>query len=649
MLKRLITRITNIKCIICLTLIFTFGVNSNLQAKEKNIDSLFAVSNNAKNDSDYLNTLFQISEIYSVSNPDTSIHYNKIVIKTALENDLFDMYYKATLLLGTTYKNIGKHTEAIKITLELLKVCEKKGYKDKQANCLTDLAEYCRASRQFKAGIEYSKQAIRIVKKTNNEKTLANVFNRLSAIHYELNEVKLSRMYIDSAIKLCEEINFLELMPNNLDILGAIYSNQGKYDKAITIYHKVIKINDEIGANEKENINTYINLSRAYYFSTAYDSGLFYARKSYKLAEIFNIPIYKENSAMLLAWIYAATNDYKNAYRFLDTTISVGYYLYNKNKNQQISELNKKYEIEKNIQKIKNQNLIIKQKKITNYFLIAGIVSLFILFIGFLFFYKNIKKKNILLNKKNEKILSQRNELQYFTKELEDANKMKDRFFSIIAHDLKSPISSLLGLSELLYEDFEDFDSNDVKKIIGTIYKASDNTLNLLDNLLEWSRTQTNKIKYKPSIVNINEIIQSNIELNKSVANIKSLKIIFEPKENVAVITDKNMFDTILRNFISNAIKFTSHGQIEIQTKITNEECIVSVNDTGKGMSEDLLSKMFKIDENTVTDGTNGEKGTGLGLILCKELVQMNQGKIEVESTLGKGSKFSFSIPLAKE
>ncbi|MEA3444861.1 MAG: tetratricopeptide repeat protein, partial [Bacteroidota bacterium] len=417
----------------CFVLIFSFGVNNTIQASDQNLDSLLTVANAIENDSNRLKAFFDIAQNYRTINADTAIYLLKDIIEKSSDGKFSNMYYNATLLLSNAYQNIGNYTEAINLVLELLKLYEKEGDIDKQTKCLLDLGELCRASQQFDAGIAYLNQVIRITKKTKNLKLLCFAYNRLSAIYYEYPNPELTLAYIDSAISKCEEISYIELMPTNLDILGAAYSMQKDYARAIPTYFKSIEINNSFGEDEEDNINTYINLARAYYYTEKYDSALIFAQKAFSFANESNIPIYEENSAFLLSLIYSATDDYKNAFNFLNSTMNIRNFLFNKEKNSQISELNKKFETEKKEKEIKNQKLIIRNKEIYNSFLIVSIFFLLALILGILFFVVNTKKKNKLLEDKNAEIAAQRDELQYFADELEKANKQKDRFFSIIA------------------------------------------------------------------------------------------------------------------------------------------------------------------------------------------------------------------------
>jgi len=230
--------------------------------------------------------------------------------------------------------------------------------------------------------------------------------------------------------------------------------------------------------------------------------------------------------------------------------------------------------------------------------------------------------------------------------DLKEVNKSKDRFFSILAHDLINPFNTILGFGSLLKENIKMYDLNKIEEYIDIINKTSTRTFKLLENLLEWSRSQTNTIEYKPVKLNISETITDLILLFDSQKTKKNIEIITDLEQNIYVFADLNMIKTVIRNLLSNAIKFTENGLITITSKTENSLYKFSITDNGIGISEKDISNLFSIDISTSSPGTDGEKGTGIGLILCKEFIDKNKGEISVESKKGIGSTFTFSLPL---
>jgi signal transduction histidine kinase len=236
-------------------------------------------------------------------------------------------------------------------------------------------------------------------------------------------------------------------------------------------------------------------------------------------------------------------------------------------------------------------------------------------------------------------------QLQKFSEELQDLNATKDKFFSIIAHDLKSPFNSITGLSEIILNEARHLDISAIEQYAGIINSTSANTYRLLENLLDWARVQQSRMPFSPGPVLLKNVINEVTELLIEQANSKMIAIISYVPENLIVLADENMLKTIFRNLISNAVKFTPvNGKVEINAIHHDNEIVISVRDNGTGIKSEDIGKLFKIGANFTKRGTENEKGTGLGLILCKEFVEKHGGDIRVESEEGKGSTFIFRL-----
>lgn len=240
-----------------------------------------------------------------------------------------------------------------------------------------------------------------------------------------------------------------------------------------------------------------------------------------------------------------------------------------------------------------------------------------------------------------KKIIEQQNN------QLKVLNQSKDKFFSIIAHDLRNPFSALLGLLKLLKDKHRKVTAEWMDNSISALYDASKNCYNLLENLLLWSRSQTDRIAFSPVKINLREVIDESIALHNIAIENKKIEILAPALDNIYVMADFNMVNTIARNLISNAVKFTpNNGKINIDIKKEKKLVVTSVADNGMGIKKDLQKKIFEIGNSVTTQGSEKETGTGLGLIICKEFVEKNGGKIWFESTWKKGSKFMFSLPV---
>ncbi len=230
---------------------------------------------------------------------------------------------------------------------------------------------------------------------------------------------------------------------------------------------------------------------------------------------------------------------------------------------------------------------------------------------------------------------------------LKELNATKDKFFNIIAHDLKNPFTSLLGSTELLNDNFREMGEDKVVELIRILNDAAKRGYAILQNLLDWSRSQTGTMTFNPEKINLKRIIDENISYLKLSSEEKKITLTSEVQRDLNILADRNMIHTVLRNLLGNGIKFTpTYGTVTVSATRQNNEATISVKDTGIGIPEDKINELFRIDTKFTRPGTNMEQGTGLGLKLCKEFVEMQGGKIWVKSTVNIGSEFIFTIPI---
>ena len=245
---------------------------------------------------------------------------------------------------------------------------------------------------------------------------------------------------------------------------------------------------------------------------------------------------------------------------------------------------------------------------------------------------QQLEERNELLNEKN--------------RELEELNGSKDKFFSIIAHDLRSPFTGFLGLTQFIVENIDDWGKDKIKDITEKLHEAAENLYALLGNLLTWSRIQRGMVEHTPTAFDVADVVSRNLSLFASNAKQKKITCESSIPSGTAVYADPQMVDTVIRNLLSNALKFTTTGgTITITAAQPGEQVHLSVADTGIGIPDNKIGQMFRIDAKYKRAGTAGEQGTGLGLILCKELVEKNGGTIRVDSIVKQGTTFTFSLP----
>jgi signal transduction histidine kinase len=257
-----------------------------------------------------------------------------------------------------------------------------------------------------------------------------------------------------------------------------------------------------------------------------------------------------------------------------------------------------------------------------------------------------VAERTLELQKKSEMLELQASTLAQKNEELKKSNSTKNKLFSIISHDLRGPFNLILGFQSVFIRDYDKYSKWERLGMVKKTFSASQKVYNLVENLLNWTRIQTSEIQYNPVEFDLEKIIIERMELQLNIANIKGISFENQITKGLIAFADINLLDTVLRNLISNAVKYTTPGgKIIIRTDLRGKNINISVEDSGIGMTKKQIDDLLTQDDIKVERGTEGEKGSGLGLILCREFIEQNKGKLTIESKPGKGSIFSFTIP----
>ncbi|MBL7972755.1 MAG: tetratricopeptide repeat-containing sensor histidine kinase, partial [Prolixibacteraceae bacterium] len=347
-----------------------------------------------------------------------------------------------------------------------------------------------------------------------------------------------------------------------------------------------------------------------------------------------------------LSKTYELMGDYKSALKYHTFFAQYSDSLNKKEKYEQLINVEKKYETEKKeneiIQLQAKQELtdvqLRKNKQLKQLaFITASLLLIFAFFV--LMKYLDKLKSNQLLKLKNQQIEESEQELRRL-------NAAKNKFFSIIAHDLKNPLHNVMGYSYLLSKDYDNFSEKERKKFAADINQSTNNIFRLLQNLLEWAKTQTGALNFSPMEIEFKRILENSFSVLRPLAQQKSIEVKFSLTDDLKLYADPQMIETVLRNLINNAIKFTpENGSIEISAQSAGDYVRVNITDSGIGIAGEDVENLFRIDSKVKRKGTNNEDGSGLGLIICKEFIDKNNGTISVTSTPGEGSSFSFTLP----
>ncbi|MCD4833443.1 MAG: tetratricopeptide repeat-containing sensor histidine kinase [Bacteroidales bacterium] len=610
------------------------------------IDSLEQKLNFA-DDSSKIEILLNISWKLRNSEFQKSIKYGLHAIELARQYKDFENLTKAHSFVGVAYRNLGNYTETFDFYAKGLNLAKKHNLEEQEGYALINIGNLYVFQENYKDAEEYLNNALTISEKIGNEGMQAYCHFNLGRVMIEKENYSQALTHLDKALVIRTEIDDIRGQSVCYKYIGDLYNKIKNYTLAMKNYEKTLKIAEN--SSDKDLLCNVCNkISNIFLSKGNNDNAIVYAEKSLKTAQEIGSKLSIRNAYNTLAQIQRANENYKVVAEYQDYIIKYNDSLYSGQLAEKIfyiEFINKQHEYK---QKLKEQTLIHnteihKQKQVRNYSVMLTFILIIISVVTFMFF--RIKQNaNTVLLSKNKQIEKQKTKLK-------ELNTTKDKFLSIIAHDLKNPFSTILGFSELLLSKHRKYDVNKREKFIKLIYGSSKNTLNLLENLLTWAKAQKGKINYNPEKIHINNIIADNIDLLTPNASKKDISIINLIKDSTKVSADKEMINFIIRNLISNAIKFTpKNGEIKIYDKKTesNRSGLLSVfiEDNGVGIAQKDIEKLFRIEESYTTRGTEKESGTGLGLILCKEFIEKHGGKIEVESELGKGSIFHFTIPL---
>jgi len=547
--------------------------------------------------------------------------------------------------IGLSYHFMSQDDKAIPYFINALKMCEKD--KEYTAEILANIALAHAQMHNQKYAIEYYRKAALINHEILDLVSLAVDYNGIAASFLELHQNDSSLLYYSKAHDLFKKTGKDGYQAIALANLGSVYVNYpDSLDKAKNVFTEALNKFKELGLNQYE-ADIKEGIGKALCRQGKYKEAIEAYNLSLSLTDQYNRGYSLKTSVYKgLSETYEKAGDYKSALKYQILYTQYTDSLVQKEKYEQIVNLEKQYETEKkeneiiklqtqqqltNIQLTKN-----KQLKILG-FITASLLLLLVLFV--LLKYSDKLKSNKLLEEKNRLIEKSEQELRLL-------NASKNKFFSIIAHDLKNPLHNVMGYSFLLSKDYDKFTADERRKFATDINQSTNNIFRLLQNLLEWSRSQTGRLKFSPIEIQFKRILDNALSVLHSMANQKQIKLEYIHDPCLQVFADPLMIETVLRNLISNAIKFTpENGTIEIDAKNTGNEVLVSVKDTGIGLSKEDLANLFRIDSKVKRKGTNNEDGSGLGLVLCKEFVDKNNGTIWAESTPGIGSSFFFSIP----
>jgi len=534
---------------------------------------------------------------------------------------------------------MGRYAQSLKTYLEGIELAKQQDNKAMLSILYENVANVYADQKDYDEALEYYKLVKRINDELGNAIFMAETNSNLASVYADMGELEYAMFHVNSSISTFEKESILEWLAYAYEIKGKTYLKEGDFKWALYWYSQGEMLQKKLH-DDRGKIDLFNGISEAYLGQEQDSLSEDYALRSMALAERIKYKDGQLKCAELLYRINKNNGDllcaleYHEMYQSLFETLS-------KNKSRMSMELLKTrtdYERQKEILIEENDKALAKQRRYINLtlfiILVIGLIA-YLMFRG-----RKIQKSlNVELNAQKQ-ILEER-EVQ-----LRASNATKTKLFSIIGHDLRGPIGALQGLLNMFTQG--DMSKNEFLGLIPKLRTDIEHISFTLNNLLSWGHTQMNGAITRPALLTLETIVDDNIKLLAEQAAAKSIRMVSHLQGNTQSWADENQIDIVIRNLISNAIKFTpDSGMITIDAKEAEKHWEISVRDTGVGMTEEVRNQLFTESTHASTHGTNNEKGTGLGLSLCKEMVEKNQGKIWVESTPRKGSCFFFTLPKA--
>lgn len=548
--------------------------------------------------------------------------------------------------ISQIYGQLGFLDRSLEYALRALKLFEELEDKKNLSEAYKNIGNVYKDLRNSKLALTHYIKSLELLEELGDKKGVARLLNNIGIIHSDSGQYEKAMEYYQKSLSLVKELNWQMGQAVAMNNIATVYSETGKHALALEYDLKTLEICKGLGQKR----NTAILLSNIgvnYRQLGQHNKALRYVYNALDIAnEIKNKDIIR-NFYEELSYIYEAMKDYKQAFFYLKKYKATDDEILSEEARKNISELWTKFETEKKEKKIQSltqhnriQQLKLERQELLRNFLLVISLLILILFIVIYSRYRSEKKAERQLKESAQKLRAM--------------NISKDKLFSIIAHDLGSPLNSILLSSGFLEKKYQTLEEEEVRDLLHQIYENTDHMAKLLDNLLKWAVSQLGKLEVELETLDLSQLTEDTIELMMSTAQEKNIHLVSHINKNTLAHADKRMVETILRNLLSNAIKYTENGgEVHVFSKSEKNFLEIAVADSGVGIPTDKLNSLFDLGVHNSTRGTAGEKGIGLGLVLCKEFVEKNRGTIRVEKNNNNetrtGTQVTFTLPMAPQ
>lgn len=541
----------------------------------------------------------------------------------------------------------------LQYSIEAMKIAEQIGYKTEMARSMNNIAAVSFEQKQFDKAISEFKKALRISVESKDGKSIGRSLDNVAYVYLMSNtNLDSADIYSNRAVEYCETIKDNYLIAFALRTSGDVMVRRKQLAKALKMYERGIALS-VASRNNSMRAATYHRIAKVYVELGRNDDAIQVLLRNADEARRMGYREELERTYKVLSEIYRKLGQSDKAYDYLTHYTTLHDSIYTLQNSKQIALLQNEFELSLKQAQIEllTKDTDLKQKEIGSqrvqlYATILGTSCVLLLVIVMLYSFQKVKRTNKELERQKAELARKNLEVEEKSNELESLNNTKDKLFSIIGHDFRSPLHSLRGLLELIgtrnmtQQEFEVY-SKDLRNKIDVVY-------NNLDNILHWSVSQLNGINTHPVRVELQNLADEVVELYSEIARVKGVTIINDVPSEGNVWADQDQVRLVIRNLVSNALKFTfAGGQVTVGAVVFEDAVRVFVKDTGVGIAEDDLAKLFVKQSLWSAKGTNNEKGLGLGLLLCKEFIEKNNGTLDVKSEPGSGTVIGFTLPSA--
>ncbi len=588
------------------------------------------------------------------------------------EGDTFG-YARTLSSIGNVYGGQGHLDMALEYYFNALRLYEQQDSIASAASVLNNIGLVFQRQGNLDLAEEYHLRSLSIKNEYGNEQGQAFSLNNLGAVSQERGHYAKALEYFRASLEIRERYQDTREMASSTRNIGNLYLQKGEHQQAIEYLRASLdlfsKVDDQVNIARNyfllgEVVLEMGSLRQAYHFFN----------RSLTLALEVGLPAMISDNYRKMSQIQAMLGNYREAYRFQEEYVALQDSIYDEEGRRRVIELQVMYDRERKEREIdllrksyQISTLNLEKQRLFRNFLLLFVGLVFILLViiynRFLVTSKTnqmleVKKEeishsNLMLQELNTRLMEQRDKVEDLNARLKqserhliESNKTKDKFFSIISHDLRNPFASIVSFSRILKRDIHQLSGEDLQELALELDKSVLKINDLLENLLYWSRSQTGKISYQPEYFEIKDIVRDNVHLFDSTAREKNIEVLDHVQAGLKVWGDVNMTNTVMRNIFSNALKYTSPGgKVEMKSFVRNGMVEISVIDDGMGISAEDQRKLFRVDSLHTTYGTLEEKGSGLGLLICKEFVEKQGGRIFFSSQPGEGAEFTFTLP----